>query len=166
MAYATSADLCLRFDERILQDLCRDDGERETDLSGNDVITTSLSSASGILNAACLQGERYSVSDLEGLTSDSAAFLKTLVCDLAFIVLWQRKPYPQYSDQVKQIQERSEEWLDRLRGGAWVFNLDAAKDAGNPEVETVTISAIRQQNLFVEQARGNYFPNRRTNRNR
>lgn len=166
MAYANAEDLCQRYDERILQDICKDDGERETDLSNNDKITTALSSASGILNAACLQGERYTVADLEALTGDSTEFLKTLVCDLAFIALWQRKPYPQYNDQVKATQERSEEWLDRLRNGAWVFNIDAAKEAGRPEVETQTVQAISQQNLFVDTSRGKFLPIRRTNRNR
>lgn len=166
MAYATSADLTKRFDERILKDICKDDGTRETDLSANAAVTMALSSASGILNAACLQGDRYQVSDLEALTGDSAEFLKSLVCDLAFVILWQRKPYPQYSEQVKATQERTEEWLEYLRGGAWVFNIEENIDAGKPKIETVTAAAIRQQNLFVEQARGKLLPRRRTNRNR
>ena len=168
MAYATAADFILRYDAKIVGDLVRDDGvtEDEDDLASNDALTAILSSASGVLNAAALQGERYTTATLAALTGDAAAFLKTIVCDIAFVQLWQRKPYPQYNDLVKASAERCDQWLERIRGGAWVFDVDANKDAGTPKVETIGAASIALQNPFVDSARGSYFPARRTNRGR
>jgi phage gp36-like protein len=168
MAYADASDIIKRYDSRILGNLVADDGETvdEDDLSANAKLTAALAAASGQVNAAILVGERYAADDLTGLTGDSKEFLKTIVCEIAFGMLWRRKPYTDDNAGRKEAVERADEWLKRLRGGEWVFDIDVKKEAGRPTVETVTRVEAQEQNLIVDQVRSHFFPRRRTYRNR
>jgi phage gp36-like protein len=168
MAYATASDMIKRFDSRVVGDLVADNGTSvdEDDLASNAKLTAALSSASGQLNAAVLQGERYTVADLTGLTGDGSEFLKQITCELAFGLLWQRKPYADDNLARKEATERMSDWLHRLRGGEWVFDVNENKEAGRPKVSTVTRIQARDENLIVDRMAGNYFPPRRTYRDR
>jgi phage gp36-like protein len=167
MALATPAQLMERFDHRTLGDMVADNDERvsSADLLDNTRIESALNDASGRIVAALRQGQRYTVAQLATLTGDSKYHLIRLTCDLAFVCLWNRKPYHD-NELGEQIQERAEKDLDRLRKGEHVFDVDAVTEAGLPEIVTPTTVETRHLNLLVDTARGSYFPRRRTPYNR
>ena len=165
-AFATATDMIARYDSRTLGDLVADDGARvpEGALASDSKMTAALNSATGELKAALLQGERYTVTELESLTAESQAFLVDLTCRVAFWRLWSRKPYSQSFDGVRQV-AKSEytDALEMLRTGAHVFELDDQIQAGHPKVDTITRAEIREHNLVVDIARnGRFYPRRRT----
>lgn len=169
MGYATVADMVDRFDERNLGDIVADDGTRVTNVTPtfllriNPKMIAALDSASGQVNAACLQGERYSVDDLAGLKGDSKAYLVHITCVVALGALWQRKLYTEDNPARTEALQRMDQELTRLRDGEFVFDVTAAKEAGRGDVSTVSRSVIQNQwNLVVERVRGKLYPPRRT----
>lgn len=169
MAYATPDNMIERFDVRTLGDLSSDDGTRITasGLKTNAKIVASLSDASGQLEAACLQGERYTIEDLGGLTGDSESFLVRIVCDLALGYLWRRKFYVEENPARLEAVQRADEHLTRLRSGEWVFDVTEVKEAGRAKVRTITRQEVSNNyHLFVDRARGPFYPRRRSYRNR
>lgn len=163
-AYASAADLIARKDVRTLGDLASDSGVRviEGSLSGNAKITAVLEDASGLIEAGLLQGERYSVADLAALTGNSQSYLKRLTCDIAFWLLWDRKPSYRPDDHSRASAfEECHKALELLRKGQHIFDVDAVKDAGLPDVQTPTLQQYQNRNLMVERLRGPYFPGRR-----
>lgn len=167
-ALAISADMVKRYDARTLGDLCSDDGNQvsEQALVTNAKMTAALSTATGHFLAAVLRAERYTRNELEALTGDSKEYLKDLICQIAFWGLWRRKPYTD-DQQRADAKAAADEALELMRTGAHVFDIDRQKDAGTPKVETVTRVEIENDwSLMVDQARGRFFPRRRTYKNR
>lgn len=163
-AFATPADLLLRYDVRTLGDICSDDGIRvsETNLLTDQKVTTALDSATGQIMAAVLRGERYTAADLATMTSESRDYLKDLTCRIAFWLLWQRKPYPDDQNRM-EAKKNADEALELLRTGQHIFDIAETIEAGKPDVETVTRTEIADYwNLFVDRARGRYYPSRRS----
>lgn len=169
MPYATPDDMIARFDVRTLGDLSADDGTRvsSANLAINAKLVASLSDASGQLEAACLQGERYSIEDLGGLKGDSESFLVRIVCDLALGYLWRRKLYVDENAARLEAVQRADEHLTRLRSGEWVFDVTENKEAGRAKVATIPRDTISNDwHLFVDRVRGKLYPPRRSYRNR
>lgn len=167
-AFATPADMLIRYDARTLGDLCSDSGVRlqESELTANAKLIALLSSATGQIKSAVLRGERYKVEDLEALTGESLAYLVDLTCRIAFWLLWQRKPYAD-DQQRLEAKKAYDESLELLQNGSHVFEITSAMDAGTPHVETVTRTEIANNwNLVADRCRGRFFPARRTYANR
>lgn len=163
MAYATPSDMRKRYDERQLAELVSDtDGSVElVDLDADENLLTSLSDASGNVNAALLTGNRYQVSDLEGLTGDALGDLKRIVCTQAFVYLRQRRGggYQGDLDAIERDEKQIEGRLDLLRRGINVFNLVDQKDS-NPAPVQFLPSLVDSANLLRDRTQ-NYYPMRR-----
>lgn len=160
-AYASAADLTARKDVRNLGDLASDDGVRVASgsLTGNAKITAALEDASGLIEAALLQGKRYSVADLTALTGNSASYLKRLTCDIAFWMLWDRKPSHKPDDHGRvSAYEDYHKALEMLRKGQHIFDIDEVKEAGLPDIQTPTLQQYNNRNSIVSQARGSFYP--------
>jgi phage gp36-like protein len=159
MAYATGSDIASRYDVRLLGDLCTDGGDRISDLATLIVhpnVVQALEDASGMINSAALVGHRYNATDLQDMTGEGAAFLKRITCDLAFAFLRQRRGYD--LDQYPTVQE-SFRFLDRLRLGERVFDIEANETAGNPGVYEIPTYVVFQQPLLTNNSR--YWPTKR-----
>lgn len=167
-AYATADDMIARYDSRTLGELVTDDGQRaeEVELSTNAKMTTALSTATGHVNAACLRGNRYTVAELEALTGESAEYLNDIVCAQAFWILWRRRPYGDDALR-KAAKEEADMALEQLRTGDMVFDVDAVKDAGIPQIDTIARVTIGSQwELVADKCRPSFYPRRRSYRNR
>jgi phage gp36-like protein len=167
-AFATAADMIARYDARTLGDLVTDDGNQvaENALAANPKMTAALATATGQIKAAVLRAERYTTAELEALTGESQQYLKDLTCQIAFWCLWRRRPYID-DQQRNEVKASADEALELLRTGAHVFDIDRQKDAGTPKVETITRAEVENDwSLFVDQARGNFYPRRRTYKQR
>lgn len=168
-AFADSDDMIRRYDERTLGDICSDvEGQRITPagLANNANMLAALGTASGRLLATALRAKRYSRADLDALTGESLEYLKDLTCRIAFWFLWQRKPYGE-DQQRQEVRKAYEEALEEIGSGHEIFDVQTVKDAGVPKVETVTRTEIQNDwALVVDQARGRFYPQRRTYKNR
>lgn len=162
-AYASPADLIVRKDARTLGDLVSDSGVRVAaeDLEDDANIQAALDDASGIVDASLLQGKRYTVSDLEGLAGNSLAYLKRLVCDIAFWLLWERRPSYGLDDPGReQAWERQRAALKSLRSGEEIFAVDQVPEAGLPDTASPTLASLHRANLVTDRARGRLYPAR------
>lgn len=162
MAYASAADLILRKDVRVLGDLVADDGTRVAagSLAANAVLAAMLDDASGEIDASLRQGDKYTVANLAALTGNSLAHLKRITCDIAFWLLWERRPTYGDEEMRDDVWQRAKRALDALKAGREVFDVAENVDAGNADLETPSFAQIQQQNLIVDQARGPYYPQR------
>jgi phage gp36-like protein len=171
-AYATPADLVARYDARTLGDLAADGGLRvsEASLLTDDNIQAALDDASGEIEAALLQGQRYTVADLAGLTGNSAKYLARITCQIAFGYLWGRRPWSEaWEDPRNEAMSRAKKALELLRTGENIFDVQAVKDAGVPESTGPTRVEIRNLNSIVDRCRlgrNGYYPVRVTPNNR
>ena len=128
-SYATVADFKLRYDIRALGQLVKDDNTIApgTALDSDAVIAFELQAASGLVESACQVGSRYNPEDLQSLSGNSRAFLVSIVCDLAYGSLRQRRGYPEeytpaYKEALRQLQ--------LLQSGESIFPFQQAEDAG------------------------------------
>lgn len=128
MSYATISDLTNAYRTNNLLDLVTDGSSpRPSTLAGNTVAQAMLDQASGMVNAAALMGQRYSVADLVGLTGVDQAFLTMITVHLAYGLLLKRigkgESLPAEYGEAKDL-------LERLRTGEQVFDVVTAVDAG------------------------------------
>ncbi|MBE41884.1 MAG: hypothetical protein CL480_11360 [Acidobacteria bacterium] len=175
-AFADSADMLARYDARTLGDLLADDGTRVTtgNMAANTRLSAALKSATGRLKAAVLRAERYTVDDIANMQSsghanydeESSEYLKTLTCDVAFWEIWKAKPHRgNHASDRKEAREASDLAIAAMTSGAEVFNVPRITDAGTPKVATVTRAEIESEwMLAVDQARGRFYPRRRSYR--
>jgi phage gp36-like protein len=160
MAYASSADLVLRFDSREISDLLSDSGAAvdENDFATHPKLTAILDDASGEIEAALLVGKRYEASDLSGLTGNSLAHLKRITCELAMRNLLARRPA--YKPELLEgFEKRCQAHLKQLRNGENVFNLEDQKDAGVIGIGGLTTVETQALNLMRDRTL-NYYPRR------
>lgn len=162
MAYAAASDLIARKDVNVLGDLVSDSGARVSSagLASDTNMAAALDDASGLVDSALLQGKRYSTADLSALTGNSAAYLKRIVCDIAFWLLWDRKPAYGGVEDRAGAREQARQALDDLRTGKHIFDVEAVKEAGLPSVGGPTVVEINRLNLIVDRARPRYYPQR------
>ena len=162
MAYASAADMLKRKDARTIGDLVSDTGVRinSTLLLTDANLSAALDDASGEIDAALRVANRYSAANLAGLTGNSLAHLKRICCDIAFGLLWERRPWGD-EDQRADAMDRAKKALDRLRKGEAIFDIAANVEAGLPEAHVPSISSISRLNLLVDRARNGFYPARR-----
>lgn len=160
MAYATPQDLLARYDARTVGDLCGDANTRisQPALATDPNLQAALEDASGEIDGALLQGERYSVNDLTGLTGNSKNLLTRICCDIAFGLLWNRRAWLRGGNEEPIAgPERGQHALERLRKGENVFNLGPTTDAGLPNNVGPSTIDLQNLNTITGQTR-NYYP--------
>lgn len=177
-SYATAADMINRYDVRTLGDIVSDDGTRVASggLAADAKMLAALSSATGKVKAAILRAERYTASQITNMmdsghadySAEGTAYLVDIVCAVAFWNLWRRKPYTDSQQAArKAAREEAEGYLKELSSGESVLDIPAALDSGTPKVATITKSEIETEfDLFVDRARGRFYPARRSYRQR
>lgn len=160
MAYATAAQMITRYDARTIGELVADDGTRVTGatLLADPNLAVALDDASGQIDAALMQSNRYSADDLSGLTGNSAAHLQRITCDLAMGYLYARRPMYDV-DSYQKFMELGNKILTQLRKGENVFNLSSQKDAGTPSVDGPTTVDYARLNLLPDRIK-HFFPSR------
>jgi phage gp36-like protein len=164
MALATPSDMIARYDERSIADLLSDTGDpvESADLATDTKLLAALESASGRVEAAVLVSNNYTAAELAGLTGNSLALLKDIVCDIAMARLLRRRPEKIGEDSLASIAKESEDYLDRLRNGDRLFDVPAHREAGTPSVDGPT--AVDYQNLNLIPDRTKHFYPRRSGR--
>ena len=160
MSYASPADLIARKSVQTLGDLVSDDGTRitPTGLLANVNLQDALNDASGEIEAALLQGNRYQVSDLNALSGNSQGYLKRITCEIAWAFLLSRKP-DRRVEELKAALELQDVYLERLRTGKNVFNVAAEIAAGQIAVVVPSVQSVQTKNLIRDMSR-NYYPTR------
>lgn len=156
-AYATAADLTARYDLSDVCDLASDNGTPEGAIASSERITAVLEDASGRVESAAFVGGLYTADDLESLTGNSEAFLKRLVCDIAYCLLLRVRPGKYSEDFRKEAAKESDEWLDRLRTGKNIFSISKAVDASVIDVDGPTAASHSQLNLLTTRTH-NFYP--------
>lgn len=138
-------------DVRRLGDLVQDGGVRVTQsaLLTDPNFQAALNAASGLVESACLVGQRYAPSDLAGLTGVSQVYLQQLVAHLAYGLLEERR-YP--NQPIPEMCKRAFDVLDALRNGKRIFSIVEAGQAGNLTVLDVDLSQIQFLDLATYQA--------------
>lgn len=167
-AYASAADMLLRYDARSIGDLCtRTDPPvrvTPTNLLTDTVLAEALKDASGMVEAAVMTGQQHSPAALAALAASDtvgARFLKRLVCDLTMGLLFLGRP--DRTGEVPASYVRAEEVLQEIRSGQQVFGLlDQQEAAGAAKVTVETPSQVEDRRGVVFTA-GRYF-GRRNNR--
>ena len=150
--YAQISDLLNCYDNNRLADLVVDGTARPASLAGNTILLAMLQQASGMIDAACQRGQKYSQTDLLNIASGfdplnvqinmqtSQALMVRLTCDLAYGLLVGRRGYsaedsqaeaPRYAEALKT--------LKLLADGDMIFVTAGALAAGLPQSQ-VTIS--------------------------
>lgn len=126
-------------------------------LTGDTNLLASLDDASGMVDSAVLVAGRYTPAQLATLTGQDQAFLIRLTCDLAYVLLVERrgtdaKALPQF--------DRAMEELKKLREGDHIFNIDVAITTGNITAEFPSTILYQALNLARDYA-ARMFPIRR-----
>lgn len=161
-AYATAADMMARFDVNILGDICSDTGVpvEPAELASNAKITAALADASGLIEAACLQGKRYTAAQLAALTGNSLGYLKRICCQIAYGLLWDNRSWID-DERRDRAMDRMKATLKDLRTGEIIFDVPLVPEAGLPSISQPTITEINRLNLVVDEARRGFYPARR-----
>lgn len=153
IAYATPADIREAHDFRQGGDFVNDDGTRMTDSAAFDAlpkVNRCLMIASGMVEASCLRGNRYTVQDLQGLQGASKYLLIDIVVELAWWKLTGRrlsgKPMPPEALYAFSM-------LESLEKGEKIFGLQEQANAGNPSNGFMTSEDWKTLNLASDQAR-------------
>lgn len=160
-AYASPSDLVSRHDIRVIAQLASDDG---APLSRADVIThpfvlVSLEDASGEVESALRRGEMYRVEDLEGLTGNSLAKLKRMVCTIAMALMFERRPGI-YQEIAEAYMERSDKSLKEIQKGENTFGLETHASSNLPSVSGPTSLEYRNLNTIADRMSPRYLPSR------
>lgn len=160
MAYATPADLLLRKSELTIGELVSESGTAvsPSGLLTDDKVEAALDSASGAIDAALLQAGRYTPGDLSALTGNSLAHLKHITCEIAMAYLFAIKP-TYNSGEYDAAMKLHDLYLERLRKGENVFNVQTAIDAGTPTYDNPSVASVVQLNLIRDRTL-HYYPHR------
>jgi len=156
-SYATPSDLADRFDARTLRDLASDTGEEVADITSDPHALVALADASGRMDAAVLVGGLYTTTQLGELTGNSLALLKRLVCDLAMCYMMSRRPERYGSEALAAMHKASEEYLEMLRKGQRLFDVDEAVAAGRPTVDGPVVTTYERLNMIPDRTRNFYI---------
>jgi phage gp36-like protein len=158
-AYAAPSDLIVRYDTRVVGNLLSDNG---TTVAAGAIPTNAtalalMSDASGELESALLRGQQYSVADLTGLTGNALSYLVRITCDIAFGLLYERRPY-QDAEKRKDAVDKKDDLLKMLSDGTRVFGTPGAELAGVAVITGPSYQTYFNQNSVVSRARGNFYP--------
>lgn len=152
-----------RKDRNDIGQLCSDDKRpvSEVDLPTNQQCLDALADASGSIDAALFVGNRYTPTDLAGLSANSNSLLIRITCDIAMMHLIDRRP-GWNPEKAKVIRELAEGHLERLRNGENTFSIvgtNEAESAAEPVTDGPTTATFNGLNLWRDRTR-NFFPAR------
>lgn len=136
MSYATPTNFLARYDARRVGELVKDDATRATpaELLSDTTLQAMLDDAASMIDAACLSGKRYTLTELAALTGSDAYLLIRLNCDLAWgLLLLRRGGTSQDITSLAPGYAYAMSIVDKLWNGEWVFNVDNVPEAGLPE---------------------------------
>jgi hypothetical protein len=155
-SYLTSSDFLLRKDVFTAGDLVRDDGSQATsaELATDLTLGALLKQASGMVEAACVAGNRYLPTDLQALVSaggNGAEYLKGIIADIAAHLLTARRW--RFSGDTLKPYEQALEILKALRNGDSVFPFVEAEAAGVADSQFYTQADIDRLNLISRDTR-------------
>ena len=158
MAYATGADLVVRYDVDLIGDLAQDGREPldATVVPNHANVLAALADASGEIDVALRCGDRYLPEQLETLTGNSRNHLIRITCSIAMSLLFERRPgmKPEIAEAVSK---KAREHITALNKGDNVFGIQSVIDSGT--IETATIATIDIENLnLLPQRMPRYFP--------
>lgn len=131
-AYAAVTDLKVWKQWQHMADWLSTDGTRgsESQFNSNAAALTHLKAASGLLEAACLKGGRYTPTDLAALTGNSMELLKRIVCWLAIASMSRFKTRTKGDDEEIHW---AQDVLQALADGERIFAFQETMDAGIPD---------------------------------
>lgn len=144
ISYATPDDLLARYDSRTIGDLASDDNRRLTreEIIASPIVRSILQDASGIVESYCIAGGRYTHEDLLSLTGNAKNLLIRLVCDIAYLLLKDRRGY--VNDQPNnEIITRTSTALTKLRNGELLFGYSKNIEASVSRTSTKPAAIIR-----------------------
>lgn len=141
MAYATIADFQARYDVRLIAQLS-DDGNSGVVNSAN--IQPLLEDGKYEIITSCLRGSIYTAAQLDALVASGDTVLVRLNCDLALKMLVSRR-VGGIPTALTAIVKAADEFLDALRSGKRVLNIDLARAADTPGI--VTTTGLQRHNL-------------------
>lgn len=153
MSYGTPSDLLLRFDSNLIGQLVNDSGNKISpqECQTNAAVQAALDDATGMINAALYVAYKYTAAQIATITDESRSLLKRLCCDLAIVMICQRRGYS-YDDKFPMV-GLSLETLQQLRNGERVLNLAANEQAGLAASSTVSLAQQRRIGLVVSDPR-------------
>jgi phage gp36-like protein len=161
--YAAAADMVSRFDEREIQHLVVDDNSTDysaVDVTSNIRVDIALDDAEGEVVAALRKGGRYNAATLAALSGTDEAYLKRMICEIAFLNLLRRRPQfnPETLAAYESLRRR---YLTELQNGSSIITDDEPTDnaAGRISNEGPTVVEWKELNLWRDTAK--YFPRRR-----
>lgn len=136
-AYCTATQFFTFYDYRLVADLVRDNNGQaptraallDSDDQGGATVASALLAASGLLEAAVTQGNRYLAADLGALTGASQAHLQRVVAGLAIQLILDRRPTASLKPDLLSAVKEANRMLDALRTGENVFGLAETQTA-------------------------------------
>lgn len=115
-----------------------------------------LQVSSGEIEGAVLIGGKITPTDLAALTGASAAFLQSIVADLAIGRCYSRRP----AENPWALQtQTARQLLNALSSGEMIFGTQEAADAGRIDISADTPQHVTDRNGMVVQMHG-YFGTR------
>ena len=153
---AAPADLILRFDANLLGQLVNDENTQltPTQLLSDPVTQAHLDDAAGMVLAALYTAYKYTPTELSQVTPTSASLLKRLCCDLAIVMICQRRGYD-YSDKFPML-GISLTMIQQLRNGERVLDLASNEEAGL--VAATRVGSVQQMRAGLVTANWHLFP--------
>lgn len=163
MSYATPDDLKARYDARLIGDLISDQGVQVTGaaLDVDLKLQAALDDAAGAMDAAFLQGARYSMDDINGLmagSTNSRSHVVRINCDIAIMYLADRRVHARANETLERIMERAQTYLKQLKTGEDLFEIPAKVAASVPKVAGPTTQQLTLLNT-IRRRTNHYFPN-------
>lgn len=169
MALATSEDLIARHDIDVIGDLATDTRERlsREAIVNSPVVEVALCDASGDVESALREGNRYTLSQINDLANttnptytNQRSKLKRIVCDLAMNYLFMRRGSKRHSEKAEEYETKARAHLKRLKSGEDIFGLDIDDRAENSVPTTAGPTSVDYctMNLLPTRMHRN-FPN-------
>lgn len=152
VSYLPVGELLKRVDWRTIADFVSDAGTRgaQSTLATDPNVAALLLDASGMVESACLAGNRYLPVDLAALTGAGQAYLFRLIADVFVGLMIRRRPDKAlpvpvcYEDAMQQI--------EKLRGGDRIFSFQESMDAGGVHHEVESAQVVEDRDLLTLQA--------------
>lgn len=150
-------DLLARSDRRDVAELAVDSDAAVDDVAvaTHTNVLQALEDAEGEVIANLLAGGRYTVTQLQELEGSALAFLKRMICEIAMLHLYRRRPSwkPEILEAYTKLAEM---YLRRLSKGDAIFGGDSDRaDASRISIDGPTLSQISQLNFITD--RSGYF---------
>ncbi len=163
MPYATTEQLIIFVDSRIIGDLAGDQDKRlqPAEIMIDPNVAAALSAAAAKINSSVLVGQRYTVEQLLAMVGDDLVYLQMLNAWLAFGILCGRRGRDP-SEQPEYI--AATETIKHIENGAQLFNLSAGQ--GQSQLPQTNFLSSTQWNLLnsLRSSTRGLFPQRRCQR--